>query len=110
MSVPVAADSPAKASARLDDISGRSGAACRGRLARARPLSASGSFPLRPVYLMQRALADLDPSGFADALGLVSTLLGAEKDALARRYVCLAADTHAPSLDLWALFAGTDSA
>lgn len=58
----------------------------------------------------RRVLADLDPSEFADALGLVSTLLGAGKDALARRYVSLAADTHAPSLDVRALFAGTDSA
>ena len=58
----------------------------------------------------RRVLADLDPTEFADALGLVSTLLGAGKDALARRYVSLAADTHAPSLDVRALFAGTDSA
>ena len=58
----------------------------------------------------QRVLAKLEPSEFADALGLVSTILGAGKDALARRYVSLAADTHAPSLDLRALFAGTDSA
>ena len=58
----------------------------------------------------QRALTDLDPADFANALGLVSTLLGAGKDALARRYVSLAADTHAPSLDMRALFAGTDSA
>lgn len=46
--------------------------------------------------------------GKADALGLISTLLGAGKDALARRYVSLAADTHAPSLNLRALFSGTD--
>ena len=58
----------------------------------------------------QRVLADLDATEFADALGLVSTLLGAGKDALARRYVSLAANTHAPSLDLRALFAGTDGA
>lgn len=58
----------------------------------------------------QHVLSDLDPAEFADALGLISTLLGAGKDALARRYVSLAADTHAPSLDLRALFAGTDGA
>ena len=57
----------------------------------------------------RRVLAGLDPSEFADALGPISTLLGAGKDALARRYVSLAADTHAPSLNLRALFAGTDS-
>ena len=56
----------------------------------------------------RRVLAGLDPSEFADALGLVSTLLGTGKDALARSYVSLAADTHAPSLNLRALFAGTD--
>jgi hypothetical protein len=58
----------------------------------------------------QNVLANLDPSEFADALGLVSTLLGAGKDALARRYVSLAAGTHAPSIDLRALFSGTDGA
>jgi hypothetical protein len=54
-----------------------------------------------------RVLATLDSSEFAEALGLVSTVLGAGKDALARRYVSLAANTHTPSLDLRALFAGT---
>lgn len=54
-----------------------------------------------------QALAELEPSQLAEALGLVTTILGAGKDALARRYVSLAADTHAPSLDLRALFAGT---
>jgi hypothetical protein len=41
-------------------------------------------------------------------LGVVSTILGAGKDALAREYVSLATNAHAPSLDLRALFAGTD--
>jgi hypothetical protein len=41
-------------------------------------------------------------------LGLVSTILGAAKDAVARRYVSLAAHTHARSLDLRALFTGID--
>ena len=54
-----------------------------------------------------RVLQGLDSSEFAEALGLISTVLGAGKDALARRYVSLAANTHAPSLDLRALFAGT---
>jgi hypothetical protein len=56
-----------------------------------------------------RSLAELDPSRLADTLGLVTTILGAGKDALARRYVSLAANTHAPSLDLRALFAGTET-
>ncbi len=52
-------------------------------------------------------LQTLEPSQLAEALGLVTTVLGAGKDALARAYVSLAAGTHAPSLDLRALFAGT---
>jgi hypothetical protein len=54
-----------------------------------------------------RVFAELEPSQFAETLGLVSTILGAAKDALARKYVSLATNTHAPSLDLHALFAGT---
>jgi hypothetical protein len=54
-----------------------------------------------------RVLAELDPTQFAQTLGLVSTILGAGKDALGREYVSLAADAHTPSLDLRALFAGT---
>lgn len=55
-----------------------------------------------------RAIADVDPSRLSETLGLVTTVLGAGKDALARRYVSLAAEAHAPSLDLRALFAGTE--
>ena len=54
----------------------------------------------------QRIFAGLEPSDYAEALGLVSTILGAAKDALARKYVSLATSTHAPALDLRALFAG----
>jgi hypothetical protein len=57
-----------------------------------------------------RVFAELEPSEFAESLGLVSTVLGAAKDALARRYVSLATNAHAPSLDLQALFAGTEGA
>jgi hypothetical protein len=53
-------------------------------------------------------LAHLEAADLAEALGLVSTVFGAAKDALGRRYVSLATQTRAPSLDLRALFAGTD--
>ncbi len=46
------------------------------------------------------------PDELAQALGLVSTVLGAAKDSLARAYVSLASQTKAPSLDLSALFEG----
>lgn len=55
-----------------------------------------------------RAIADVQPAELAEVLGVASTILGAGKDALARRYVSLAASTHAPSLDLRALFAGIE--
>jgi hypothetical protein len=55
-----------------------------------------------------RALDRLEPAQLAEALGSVSTVLGCGKDALARKYVSLAAQTHAPSLDLRALFTGTE--
>jgi hypothetical protein len=51
-----------------------------------------------------RVLDRLEATDYAEVLGLISTVLGAGKDALARRYVSLAANTQAPSLDLRALF------
>ena len=48
----------------------------------------------------------MPPDELARALGLVSTVLGAAKDSLARAYVSLASQTKAPSLDLSALFKG----
>lgn len=51
-------------------------------------------------------VANVPPDELARALGLVSTVLGAAKDSLARAYVSLASQTKAPSLDLSALFKG----
>ena len=56
----------------------------------------------------QRTFKELDPSDFAETIGLVSTVLGAAKDALGRAYVSLAINGHAPSLDLSALFSGSE--
>lgn len=58
--------------------------------------------------LWRRVLTDVGPELQAEALGLVSTVLGLAKDELARTYVSLASRTHAPSLDLKALFDGTE--
>jgi hypothetical protein len=46
------------------------------------------------------------PAELAEALGLVSTVLGAGKDTLARKYVSLASKTKASSLNLQSLFSG----
>jgi hypothetical protein len=60
--------------------------------------------------IWHRILRDLPPGDYAEALGLVSTVLGAGKDTLARRYVSLASKTKATSLDLRPLFTGVAGA
>ena len=54
----------------------------------------------------KQVFSELPPEQFAATLGLISTILGAVKDALAREYVSLATRSHAPSLDLGKLFFG----
>lgn len=49
---------------------------------------------------------DVPPGQLAESLGLVSTVLGSAKDALAREYVTLATQKKVPSLNLSALFEG----
>lgn len=53
-------------------------------------------------------IKELPPAEYAEALGLVSTTLGAGKTCLAQTYVSLASKTRAPVLDLSALFGGTE--
>jgi len=60
------------------------------------------------VAMWQRLVARVPPQDLAEAVGLLSTVLGFGKDALARRYVALASQRHVPTLDLSALFAGTE--
>jgi hypothetical protein len=55
-----------------------------------------------------KILKELPPEQFAQALGLISTVLGAGKDNLARTYVSLASKTKAPSLNLQAICKGTE--
>jgi hypothetical protein len=54
-----------------------------------------------------RILKNLSPGDLGEGLGLISTVLGAGKDALARTYVTLASKTKTPSLNLQSLFSGT---
>ena len=68
------------------------------------------AFNVLEEAIWMRILKELWPSQFAEALGLVSTILGAGKDTLARTYIGLASKTHAPSLNVQFLFAGTESA
>ena len=56
----------------------------------------------------RQVIQDCPPSQLAEALGLISTVHGAGKDALAVRYIALASKTKPTSLNLAALFKGTD--
>lgn len=60
--------------------------------------------------MWQRVVSGVPPADLAEAIGLLSTILGFGKDALARRYVSLASERHVPTLDLSALFEGTGAA
>ena len=59
--------------------------------------------------MWRRVVADMPPPELAEAIGLLSTVLGFGKDTLARAYVSLASKKHVPSLDLTALFSGVES-
>lgn len=59
---------------------------------------------------MWRHVVATEPDGdLVEAIGLLSTVLGFGKDALARTYVSLASKRHVASLDMSALFRGTGS-
>ena len=66
------------------------------------------AFNLLEEAIWKRILKQLPASEYAEALGLVSTVLGVGKDTLARRYVSLATKAKAPSLNMQSLFNGTD--
>ena len=58
---------------------------------------------------MWRHVVDsVPPDELAEDVGLLGTILGFGKDALARTYVSLASHRRVPSLDLSALFEGTE--
>lgn len=59
--------------------------------------------------MWRRVVADMPPPELAEAIGMLSTVLGFGKDTLARAYVSLASKKHVPSLDLTALFSGIES-
>lgn len=59
--------------------------------------------------MWRRVIAEVPSDGLAEAIGILSTVVGAGKDALAREYVSLASHRRVPSLDLTALFGGTNS-
>jgi hypothetical protein len=58
--------------------------------------------------IWMQVLRHLPVTDYAEALGLVGTVLGAGKDSLARRYVSLASQTKTSSLNLQSMFSGTE--
>ncbi len=59
--------------------------------------------------MWRHIVASTPPEDLAEATGLLSTVLGFGKDVLARTYVSLASRRHVRSLDLTAMFAGTQA-
>lgn len=64
------------------------------------------AFNVLEEAIWARVIEDTAPRDLAEALGLVGTVLGAGRDALACTYVSLATQQRVPSLDLSALFRG----
>lgn len=64
------------------------------------------AFRVLEEAIWERVIASVPPADLAENLGMVGTVLGAGRDALARTYVSRASQQHVASLDLGALFRG----
>jgi hypothetical protein len=64
------------------------------------------AFNVLEEVLWRRILEAIPPADYAEAFGLVGSVILAGKDALLRTYVTLASKTKSPSLDLTELFDG----
>ena len=64
------------------------------------------AFHVLEEAIWERVVASVPQTDLAESLGMVGTVLGAGRDALARTYVSRASQQHVPSLDLGALFRG----
>jgi len=71
-------------------------------------LEVQAAFNVLEEAIWRAIVAALPPADLAQALGLVGTALGAGKDRLAATWVELASRNRTPTLDLRALFAGTE--
>jgi uncharacterized protein (DUF952 family) len=67
------------------------------------------AFNTLEALMWQHLVAKSDPAELVESIGLVGTVFGTAKDALARKYVSLATHRHVPTLDLSALFRGASS-
>ena len=69
-------------------------------------LEVQTAFNALEVAIWQKIVQECPPGELVEAIGLVSTVQGAAKDALARQYVSLASQTKVTTLNLGALFGG----
>ena len=67
------------------------------------------AFNVLEEAMWRHLVATVPADELVEAIGLLGTVLGAGKDALARCYVSLASHRHVPSLNLGALFEGRTS-
>jgi hypothetical protein len=67
------------------------------------------AFNALEVAMWRQVVSTGSELDLVEAIGLLSTVLGFGKDALARQYVSLASKRHVASLDMSALFRGTSS-
>jgi hypothetical protein len=92
----------------LDDIEAYAEAVARERYASGFDISeVQAAFNALERTTWHRLVADVPHAELARAVGMLSTVLGAGQDVLARTYVSLATEHHVPSLDLTALFDGS---
>ena len=74
----------------------------------ARP-AAQAAFNALEVAMWRQVVSGEHDVDLVEAVGLLSTVLGFGNDTLARQYVSLASKRHVTSLDMSALFRGTNS-
>ena len=66
------------------------------------------AFNVLEEAVWKQIIIDCPPTQLSEALGKISTVHGAGKDALARKYVFLSSKSKPASLNLKVLFKGTD--
>ena len=71
-------------------------------------LEVQTAFNVLEEAIWLRLLQEMQPPDLAEALSVVSSVLGAGKDTLARTYVSLASQHKASTVDVQSLFNGTE--
>ena len=71
-------------------------------------LEVQTAFNVLEEAIWREIITECSPPDLTEALGLISTIHGAGKDALARQYVSLASRIKPAALNLQALYKGTD--